>query len=252
MSKQRYVSPILYHFVGRSADNDDRIFEILLKILEQKVLKFDPNNNLPNSVKTFQDDALKSLGEISNIPAVCFCDIPFTELDIHTNKYSRVGLGFKKDSLLKKGVRPVWYIPKDGYSTIVTTEKVGDRFPKDLKQILGITSTIITKLWEDVDDIISEKNILSNDPEVQKCLSDLNSSHLFLLAEIAWFFKFYDSSLPDDDPNNYYFEREWRKVNADLEFEHKEIEEVLLPSDEFKEQLIEKYPELANKVSILV
>lgn len=251
MNDQKYISSTLYHFVGRNADGKEACFEILRKVLDEQVLKFDPLGKYPDAVPTFLNETIESFGEISNIPAVCFCDIPFTELAIHTDKYSKYGLGFKKDALLPKGVRPIWYIPKGGYSAIATSESIESRFPKELKQLFETTSTVIRKLWEDVPDSTIEKNQLSADPEVQRCLELLNSTHFFLLAEIAWYFKFYDSSLSNEDPKNYYFEREWRKVNGNVDFEYDEIEEIVIPTKDYVPNLNDAYPNLSDRVRVL-
>jgi hypothetical protein len=42
---------------------------------------------------------------------VCFTDIPIEDLTIHTNKYSRFGIAFSKDFIVKQGGMPIHYIP---------------------------------------------------------------------------------------------------------------------------------------------
>jgi hypothetical protein len=44
---------------------------------------------------------------------VCFCDIPETDLAIHVSKYSKFGLAFKKEFLIKKGASPVLYVANE-------------------------------------------------------------------------------------------------------------------------------------------
>ncbi len=237
---QNYISNTLYHFVGRGNKSDDDIFEILNKILSTQEMLFDPDKKYPDAVKMLDKSTINKLGEISRIPAICFCDIPANNLGIHMNKYSQFGIGFKKQNLCNKGVRPVWYIPIDASSTIVTSEKVGSRFPKDLYNILNSTSTIITKLTEHTN-ITDNKNQLTEDADLQNALNLLHSGHFFILAELAWFFKFYDSRLPDTDEKNYYFEREWRKVNGNLSFNHEDIECIVVPSNKYKEKLLKNF-----------
>ena len=44
---------------------------------------------------------------------ICFCDIPVTDLEIHMTKYSRFGLSFLKDFLVRKGATPVMYVAEN-------------------------------------------------------------------------------------------------------------------------------------------
>lgn len=250
VSTQNYVSNTLFHFVGRFAGNDDNIFAILTKILTEQLLCFDPEKKKSNTTPMYCEDSFHKYGEISTVPAVCFCDIPWNQLSLHTSKYSKFGIGFKKERLIKKGVRPVWYIPKNSYSAIANNEKIETRFPSELRRLLTSTSTIVTKLTEGTD-IADPHNVLAADTVVQGCLSNLHSSYFFLLGEVAWFFKFFDASLPDDDPNNYYFEREWRKVNADLSFEKDDIDCILVPSEDYKDKLQQKFPLFKDLIEIL-
>lgn len=109
---------------------------------------------------------------------------------------------------------------------------------------------IIKKLTQNTD-ITDAHNILSSNADVQSALSQISKSHFFLLADMAWYFKFYDSSLKDSDINNFYFEREWRKVNSDFQFEHKQIEEILVPDNSFKNTLASRMPHLEEKIFVL-
>lgn len=246
---QSYISNTLFHFVGRSAETDEERYKILSTILSSQVLLFDPHKNRPNAVPMFRMEDFRKLGEISSIPAVCFCDIPISNLSLHMSKYSKFGIGLKKQDLCRKGVRPVWYIPKDAPSTIVSSEMIETRFPAELLKILKSTSTIIDKLTEGTD-IADQPNVLSKDEEIQKCLQALHSGHFFLLAEILWYFKFYDSSLPEEDINNFYYEREWRKVNSNLSFTQEKLDCVIVPSKSFRQELIYEFPQYKDIVEI--
>ena len=247
---QKYISDTLYHFVGRGAGTDDEQYEILKIILASGQLLFDPSGNFPDAVKPFDIDLFHSLGEISRIPAICFCDIPIDSISIHIQKYSKFGIGFDKQTLCTKGVRPVWYIPKNSYSAIVTSENIEIRFPIELEKILRATSLIIDKLTKGTD-IANPPNKLTEDEDLQKSLELLHSGHFFILAELAWFFKFYDSNLSDDHLDNYYFEREWRKVNGNLSFSFKDINCIVLPSKKYNGDLIREFPDLKDKIKLI-
>jgi hypothetical protein len=62
---------------------------------------------------------------------------------------------------------------------------------------------------------------------------------------------FFNASLPNDDPKNYYYEREWRKVNANLFFEKDDIDCILVPSEDYKAKLQQKFPLLKDLIEIL-
>lgn len=246
-----YVSRTLYHFIGRGAVVEDEQYKILLKILTSKQLLFDPDGTLPKAVKTFDEGSFKFQGEISKIPAVCFCDIPLSSISIHIEKYSKFGIGFRKQVLCDKGVRPVWYIPKNSYSTIATSEKIEKRFPEELLKILNAISLIIRKLVDRDADISQSPNKLTDDNELQQSLQSLHPGYFFILAEIFWYFKFYDSSLPDEHLENYYFEREWRKVNGNLPFTLDDIDYIILPSKKYKDDLVKEIPCLNDKIKLV-
>ena len=47
---------------------------------------------------------------VSLIPMVCFCDIPITLTEQHSQKYSPCAIGLSKDWCCKRGLNPVIYI----------------------------------------------------------------------------------------------------------------------------------------------
>ena len=246
---QGYVSDTLYHFVARQAASDDARAEVLLTILSDKVLLSDRTGRYSQGVPLFIDDAFRTAGEISTIPAVCFCDIPFAQLAIHTRKYGRFGIGFRKHSLIAKGVRPVWYVPKNGYSAISTMETIENRFPSEFSKFFNATSTIIRTLTEGTE-IVDPHNRLSDDDGVQQALSQLHMSHFFVLAEMAWFFKFFDAALPFDHDENYYMEREWRKVNGGITFSAEEVTDVVVPSKNYASLVGARLPQYAARIRV--
>ena len=97
-SRQRYVSGELTHFVG-SGKSEERQYELLVHILRTGHLWHPPF-----------DGALTNLNAIPRNKAsdhtmfgsscICFCDIPVADFGIHVAKYSRFGIGFRKDYLV--------------------------------------------------------------------------------------------------------------------------------------------------------
>jgi hypothetical protein len=60
------------------------------------------------------------------------------------------------------------------------------------------------------------------------------------------YFKFFDHRKAEDDPDNYYFEREWRIV-GNLQFEIDDVKSVLIPS-QYSREFREKFPQYIGQV----
>ena len=68
----------------------------------------------------------------------------------------------------------------------------------------------------------------------------------FFGFEIFGYIKFFNHSLPDDHPKNYYFEREWRII-GNLEFNFENIISIYLP-DIYLDKFKIDYPDLFDRV----
>jgi len=51
---------------------------------------------------------------------------------------------------------------------------------------------------------------------------------MFLSTNFVGFMKFFDSSLPDDNPQNYYMEREWR-ILGHMKFDPSDVATLIVP-----------------------
>lgn len=126
MSRQRYVSDELTHFVGRKyleeiADRDEREqkqYDLLAEILGTGTLFGlggwigDPEMR-PKGTSWVRWDPDVGLAEMFSSTVVCFWDIPVGDLGIHMEKYSRFGLAFGRGFLLRAGTNPVFYLAYD-------------------------------------------------------------------------------------------------------------------------------------------
>jgi hypothetical protein len=84
VSRQRYVSSELSHFVGRSLLGDaDAQYRLLLAILTSGQLRA----NLAGASSTFATPLFPESARRYEQAPICFCDIPEPDLTIHMGKY---------------------------------------------------------------------------------------------------------------------------------------------------------------------
>jgi hypothetical protein len=69
--------------------------------------------------------------------------------------------------------------------------------------------------------------------------------YLFL-TNVFSHFKVWNSYLEDNDPDNYYFEREWRAIN-NIDFQLSNILTLIRPKN-YEKQLREDFPEYTGKI----
>lgn len=118
-SPTSYISNILWHFKGAGHDHN-----IVLKWIEDCITDDSKGGELrpfeatkPYSRELSFGKVVKQGGMTTNPyfvkerKAVCLCDIPISHLPLHMRKYGEIGLGFRKDSLIKaaQDLQPVRY-----------------------------------------------------------------------------------------------------------------------------------------------
>jgi len=172
----------LFHFT----DHIDKLESILVN-------EFYPNYSLEN-----WDTITGGTFEIG-IPMVCFCDIPLSQINNHTNDYGNYALGLTKDWGIKNNICPVLYT----FHTASTATHIMDLF------------THLNRL-----DI----------PAKDKALDAT-------LMNLALFMKPYSGKLKKGnrarDGVRFYDEREWRYI-PNINEEKEKIKQYLGP-DEFKD-----------------
>jgi abortive phage resistance protein AbiGi (putative antitoxin) len=115
---QRYVSHELTHFVGKGKTQDEQYDILVNKILRTEWLTYPPHDpNRPRSLTVDFSQPI-STDQALRYEAICFCDIPETDLAIHVRKYSQFGLAFKKEFLIAKGACPVFYVANEGPTSV--------------------------------------------------------------------------------------------------------------------------------------
>jgi hypothetical protein len=245
MSGQRYVSDELTHFVGRDLtlgaadiereDLEDQLYGRLLTILKDGQLKTGGRRTGVNADPSIGKEGItvervvtyevgsRNLGKMFDPAVICFCDIPVDDLGIHVSKYSPFGLAFPRDFLLARGVNPVLYLAEDakvdeGGGTI------GDLFIEEMNRALRL---------------LSELQVAHSHPKGAPRFRDVEGlppgvphdatlAHQFLLIRVFSLVKAFRGDSADEDPENYYMEREWRRY-GDLDFALDDVSRVYLP-----------------------
>ena len=257
-----YTSNLLCHFVGRSKTTDDERFELLITIIKGNRLIANLSN--PDKPESYFQSGYQCehVGEVfGKCDCVCFCDIPNEALEIHTNKYSKFGMGFEKTFIAEQGAHPVMYVPENyniyergdgGKGQSITPRKPEQYFP-----CLLMLSTQLIPLLEmgSKPDILKKEleatglfNGLAGFSDVVKNAYFSKNYHPLAFSILQGvgtqmaYIKLYDATLPDDHPDNYYMEREWRSLNNIL-FTLDNIKTIYLPSDEYKEKFQKEFPD---------
>ena len=218
---QPYVSPELTHFVGSKKKDDEERYSILVAILSEGLLTGLPGvggdpEHAPSMIMALVSD--RPITDESFIMArnsVCFCDIPLDSLGLHMTKYSRFGLSFLKDFLLRKGANPVYYVASRAYSP--GGYMLGDQFDEIVNQYRSHMMALY--------DAIREQDAVG---DVSPELRFLQEFEKFFIWEVLNRVKVYDDSLSKDDVNNYYMEREWR-THGFVRFQLADVHRVIVP-----------------------
>lgn len=258
-----YISDLLCHFVGRSCATDDERFELLVKIIKEQQLRANLKEPNSPSLQTSSRYSGNRLGEIfEKCDCVCFCDIPDEMLDIHTSKYSKFGIGFNKTFLAQEGARPVLYVPEGAKMEQVSDKDTINNSPMNyylrlnrlsnsLNVILSVLNTCVpfgeqlAACASKNQNILDMLQLLDKDITVdflQGKAHQLIFSEMTAISTLCAYVKVFDENLAENDPDNYYMEREWRSLKS-VSFTLKDIQRVYLPSCLYVEKFMAAFPE---------
>lgn len=219
----RYTSDVFYHFVGLRNPTDHKTnYSTLLKILDAKAVTHLPHNvNSPYKMVTYRWDVDVQKGELIIPEVTCFCDIPYEALRVHLKKYGSFGISFLRNFVIKKGARPVIYLPlqsKDpmaGWGTLHGLTMLRDWMT--IRQ--GFVEQLVAPL--DKKTRVRSLGVKPTTPE-----NAIFAMDDFITSEIFAFIKVFDSDLAEDGPENFYMEREWR-MYGNLKFEPANVANVI-------------------------
>jgi hypothetical protein len=222
MSEQRYVSPELTHFVGRSLRSKRERYKLLAAILRSGRLKARRPKGYENKRYVLQKnlDVRLSSNDAYKTSIVCFCDIPAGDLDIHMEKYGQFGIAFQKKFLLEQGALPVMYVPTNGRPALLPYGGYG-------RGRVAAQSSSFDEFWKRYGRICHATKDLAVTEEWH---GDLKKMIEFLDMHMLSHLKFFDAKLEDWEDDNYYFEREWR-ISQDVKFRLGDVWRVILPPD---------------------
>lgn len=255
---QRYISKELTHFVGRERPENEQ-WSLLVKILKSGWLTHRPHDQETSYSLIVNPGAKISQNEMYSPLTVCFCDIPVDDLEIHMSKYSRFGLAFLKSFLVKAGANPVFYVARN--SIVRTWPDLSDR----AKIVERACAGDPFEIFEQIPRGVHFDNMLQKYHQFYFDLRDASnpsgaesaeeSTDFRRFHDLRWFFEFhifsflkvFDDAKIDDDPENYYMEREWRIID-NLRFELKDVRRVILP-ESYAKRLREEVPDYFGQVT---
>jgi hypothetical protein len=198
---QNFVSHTLYHLVGRGRpEAEQENFETLSAILKSMELRTCEVAGARGGIRIVRDsNRLVINGEPAEQSVVCLCDIPRDSLGFHARRYGKFGLGVSRSVVAQWGARPVVYIP---YSQ-KAYGNWGKRFAGDVK-------TVLDGLDRFFPNSPSTRSRVSGSPAVD-AQDAVDEASGLIARDLQAFLKFWNVDLPDDHPENFYMEREWRK-----------------------------------------
>ena len=202
MVAQRFVGKKLYHLTGHGQPYDHQAnFERLCSILRCMELQTCEVAGARGGVRTVRDPSRPMIdGEPIQQTVVCLCDIPRDDLRFHARRYGEFGVGVDRSVVTQLGGRPVIYIP---FSRRAHGTR-GARFPADMMAVLD-------GLDQFFPDTPPERSRLVGSPALD-ALEAVDLASSLITRDVQAFLKCWDVDLPEDHPENFYMEREWRKL----------------------------------------
>jgi Putative abortive phage resistance protein AbiGi, antitoxin len=231
MSRQRYISPELSHFVGGNLNDAEAQYDVLITILRSGELRA---RHFGGSTIFATPLFPERPGRYEQAP-ICFCDIPEPDLAIHIEKYGPFGLAFTKEFLTGHGARPVFYVSTEaiwGTGGYTVADQINDLVASlgRVQSAIG-GGTLIVKPAPLHQDLVNALNFLIDD----ECLK---------------YVKGFNPSAGDNDEENYYMEREWRTTRDTVAFTLADVRRVFMP-ESFGPRFRADVPGYVNQVSFV-
>lgn len=216
-----YVSSELFHFTGYRHPSDDEVnYETLRSILLTRIVGNNPGAGGCGDIG-YRYERSGSLVKSNMITPgmTCFADIPMRALRVHCVKYGKCGVSIHREHLVRYGARPVIYFPHhpEDFAGVVGTTVLQDieeafRSMQDQLHIAGRKMT--------------ERRMGSPAKSLEEAVSTLSNIFAF---EFLAFLKPFRATLATDAAENYYMEREWRKI-GNIKFKQEHVRSIIVPA----------------------
>jgi Putative abortive phage resistance protein AbiGi, antitoxin len=191
---------------------------------------------------------------------VCFCDIPVDPIDhfrVHTAKYGKFGLALRREFVIAQGGNPVFYIASSASTPLRLVGRGGPRVdffadsgvpslfqPRHRASFMDELKRRVVEAILTIRDINQAKTAeyqkgVSNADEHKRRVYQTFDLPAAIYPYIFGYTKVFDPTLPDEDPDNYYMEREWRVLGC-VRFALSDIARIFVPPayvDRVKEAL---------------
>jgi hypothetical protein len=239
---------------------EDDQFNLFLKILGEGWITHPPHSPNISGNLTINTLSAISSNEMYSPEITCFADIPLQDISLHMGKYSSIGMSFSKNFIADAGGVPVHYLSTESkvrrlknlsseeiYS--IVNKYGGDKLNEHMHETLpkGVYFDDMLREYHELFRMFEHmERQQSTTPGVSELSKRIRALQSFFEFHIFSYFKFFDHRKSDDDPDNYYFEREWRIV-GNLQFTLADVKTVLFP-EKYSKAFRESFPLYAGQV----
>lgn len=235
----KHFTDDLFHFVGyRHPKNRNENYKILQSVLREKQIRRMSWPGDPNVVGIIFNPAQSlKVGELMISNTICFCDMRPNELGIHMGKYGEFGLSFHRGFLMRRGCRPMTYVPHllDDFLSIH-----GRTLTRNVLNSYTAAEKALDK------EVANRKSSGGVDSCAEETIKAFNGLLDVYQRDFMPFIKTYDAHLSEDDTQNFFMEREWRQFGA-LNFEPDQVASIVVAPG-FAEQLTKEFPEYVGRI----
>lgn len=216
------VSKILWHFTGgplwdiesnnysKKRKPEKTAFSNLVSILEGSELR----------VGKFREKIVVDEKQLETTPVCCVADIPIAHLAFHSEKYGRMAIGFKRQSLMNARFNPVFYVKEDKPALLRFHDALSSMQSLDLKaeEMLALTVGDLQK--DSSADRELRTSLLESIDQIRNRVDEAAQKLRLLQSFIK--------TLTEDDFDSIFCEREWRN-NSPFRFSPQDVVMIVLP-----------------------